>query len=143
MRFLPGTILILFLAQLVACGVEEKVDTEPRIRGVKTGLIGEIENTITRRYPTKLHSTDISTLSFEVGGRLQERRLEVGQRVSAGQVLLSLDPTSLRLAVGKAEAALQQALATASDSVSDLQRQQSLYQQRIVSRAKVESRIIV
>ncbi len=138
MRILANIIFTLFLAQLVACDVEEQDDKKTRIRGVKTVQIGAIENTITRCYPTKLHSTDISTLSFEVGGRLQEKRLEVGQQVSAGEVLFTLDPTSLRLAAGKAEAALQQALATASDSENDLRRQQSLYEQRIVSRAKVE-----
>ncbi|PIE71099.1 MAG: hypothetical protein CSA22_05080 [Deltaproteobacteria bacterium] len=138
MKILVNTVLILFLLQLVACDVEEKKREKPPIRGVKTLQIGEIENTITRRYPTQLQSTDISALSFEIGGRLEEKHLEVGQKVSAGQILFTLDPKSLRLAVGKAEAALQQALATASDATSDLQRQQSLYQQKIVSRSKVE-----
>ncbi len=138
MRILVNTALIIFLVQLAACNVEEKASEEYQVRGVKTLQIGEIENTITRRYPTKLQSTDMSVLSFEVAGRLEEKHLEVGQQVSAGQVLFTLDPTSLRLAVGEAEAALQQALATASDSVSDLKRQQSLYKQKIVSHAKVE-----
>ncbi len=138
MRTFLNAVLIIFMAQLAACEVEEKIPEKSRIRGVKTLQIGEIKNTITRRYPTKLQSTDISTLSFEVGGRLEEKHLEVGQQVRAGQILFTLDPTSLRLAVGEAEAALQQALATAADSVSDLQRQQSLYKQKIVSRAKVE-----
>ncbi|PIE64257.1 MAG: hypothetical protein CSA26_09280, partial [Desulfobacterales bacterium] len=138
MRILVNIVLVIFLVQFVACDREENVPEKPQIRGVKTLKIGKIENTITRRYPTQLQSTDISALSFEIGGRLEEKHLEVGQQVRAGQRLFTLDPTSLHLAVGKAEAALQQALATASDAQSDLQRQLSLYQQKIVSRSKVE-----
>ncbi len=138
MRVLVHILLILLLIPLAACETEKKASEKPRFRGVKTVQIGEIENTITRRYPTKLQSTDVSSLSFEIGGRLEEKQVEVGQQVTAGQVLFTLDPTSLHLAVAKAEAASQQASATASDVASDLQRQQSLYKQQIVSHSKVE-----
>ncbi|PIE82969.1 MAG: hypothetical protein CSA09_04040 [Candidatus Contendobacter odensis] len=138
MRILANTVLIIFLAQLIACDTEEKAPEKDHIRGVKTLKISEIENTITRRYPTKLQSTDVSALSFEVSGRLQESHLQVGQAIKAGQVLLSLDPTSLNLAVETAQASLQQSLASASDAVSDLKRQQSLHKQNIVSQAKVD-----
>ncbi len=59
MRILVNNILILFLAQLVACDVAKKSNKKPKVRGVKTLKTGEIENTITRRYPPQLQSTNI------------------------------------------------------------------------------------
>lgn len=51
------------------------------------------------------------TLSMKVTGRLQQLHVDLGSRVSAGQVLARLVPTDFNLRVNQAEAALQQARA--------------------------------
>jgi membrane fusion protein, multidrug efflux system len=48
-------------------------------------------------------------LAFRVGAKIASRHVEVGQRVSAGAVLLRLDPTDYRLAVKAAESDLSAA----------------------------------
>lgn len=137
MHFLYKLIVPLCAVQLlVSCSSE--TPEEPVLRGIKTVVIDETNNTFSRNYPTKLESRDMSTLSFQLGGQLGEKRLEVGQHVQAGQVLFALNPKSLQLAVGEAEAGLQQALANASDTANELSRQRSLFQQKIVSKAKIE-----
>lgn len=61
-------------------------------------------------------------LGFRVGGRVQQRQVEVGQRVRAGQVLAVLDPTDLRLAVQAAAAQAQAAELDASQAQRDAAR---------------------
>jgi RND family efflux transporter MFP subunit len=51
------------------------------------------------------------TLSFKVTGRLQELYVDLGSRVTKGQVIGRLVPTDFSLRVSQAEAALQQARA--------------------------------
>ncbi len=51
------------------------------------------------------------TLSLKVTGRLQELYVDLGSRVTKGQVLARLVPTDFNLRVSQAEAALQQARA--------------------------------
>jgi RND family efflux transporter MFP subunit len=51
------------------------------------------------------------TLSLKVTGRLQELYVDLGSRVTRGQVLARLVPTDFNLRVSQAEAALQQARA--------------------------------
>lgn len=121
---------------LISCSSKES--EEPVLRGVKTVVIDEANNAISRNYPTKLEAREMTTLSFQFSGQLGKKHLEVGQRVKAGQVLFTLNPKSLQLAVGEAEAGLQQALANASDAASELTRQRSLFKQKIVSQAKVQ-----
>lgn len=48
-------------------------------------------------------------LSAEISGRVVARRVEEGERVAAGQVLVVLDDTEARLALAEAEAALLKA----------------------------------
>ena len=48
-------------------------------------------------------------LGMKVNGRLQEMRVDIGSRVSKGDVLARLDPTDYQLRVDQALAALQQA----------------------------------
>jgi len=50
-------------------------------------------------------------LSLKVAGRLSEITVDLGSRVSKGQVIARLDPTDFRLRVEQSEAALRQARA--------------------------------
>ena len=51
------------------------------------------------------------TLSMKVTGRLQDLYVDLGSRVTRGQVLARLTPTDFNLRENQAEAALQQARA--------------------------------
>ncbi len=121
-------------------GCEEQATThqEP-VRGLKTVTIEDTANLSVRRYPSVLHSSDTTILSFAIGGRLGKNSLEVGQRVKRGEALVELDRRSLELSVESARAALEQAKATAANANRDLKRQEKLFEQKIVSQAKLEN----
>ncbi len=65
-------------------------------------------------------------LAFRVAGKVTERLVQTGDHVKAGQVLAKLDQGDLQLSQETAEAALQAALADASNAESDLARYKRL-----------------
>ncbi|MEW6163737.1 MAG: efflux RND transporter periplasmic adaptor subunit [Pseudomonadota bacterium] len=88
------------------------------------------------RYSGEVRARVETTLGFRVGGKLVERRVDVGARVKAGQPLARLDPTDQRLAAEQAAANL--ALATA-----ELKRAQDLRQRNFISQAALDSKATV
>ena len=121
---------------LTACQDEgNENSSETPIRGLKTVLIEETEQTTVRRYPSVLQPGSISSLSFEVGGRLQEVNLDVGQRVNQGDVLAEIDTRSLELQVETSEAALAEAKSLAKNAAEDARRKEELREKEIVSEA--------
>lgn len=73
-----------------------------------------LAGTVVPRYET--------TVGFRVPGKIVERLVEVGGRVSAGQPIARLDAADLRLAVDNARAALAAADAEAVRARGDLER---------------------
>jgi RND family efflux transporter MFP subunit len=114
---------------------EESASAEPPLRSLKTIEIRAIEETTARRYPSVLQPSSISTLSFEVAGRLEQVSLDVGQRVKEGDLLAKLDTRSLELQVETARAALAEAESLAKNAKADLERKEQLLQKKIISQA--------
>ncbi|MGI9351254.1 MAG: efflux RND transporter periplasmic adaptor subunit [Rhizobiaceae bacterium] len=124
---------LLFLA---SCQDEPVSQTEEQpVRALKTITLEEVEETTTRRYPSVLQPGSISTLSFEVSGRLKEVNLNVGQRIAEEDLLAELDTRSLELQVESAEASLAEAKSLAKNAADDLARKEELLKKKIVSQA--------
>ncbi|MEM9471516.1 MAG: efflux RND transporter periplasmic adaptor subunit [Pseudomonadota bacterium] len=124
---------------LVACGENTASEnSEPPVRGLKTQLIQEIEETVVRRFPSVLQPSSTSVLSFEISGRLQEVSLDVGQRVAKGDVLAEVDPKSLDLQVETAKAALAEAESRARNAATNLQRKEQLLKQKVIAQAALD-----
>ena len=70
-----------------------------------------------------------SDLSFRVGGRITERLVNVGDHVTADQVLARLDPQQQQATVTAAEAAVQSAEAVLRQATSSYERQKALLAQ--------------
>jgi RND family efflux transporter MFP subunit len=67
-----------------------------------------------------------SDLSFRVSGRIRERKVDVGDHVVAGQVLAMLDPEQQQAGLAAAQANVQSAEATVSQTASAFERQEKL-----------------
>ena len=130
MRILP---ILLGLLALTACK-EEELTSEAPIRGLKTHLIEEVKDSTLRRFPAVLEPTSLNTLSFEVAGKLEAVELEVGQRVQAGQILLSLDTTSFQLQLDNAEAGIVAAQAARNNAADDFARQKDLFERGTITK---------
>ncbi len=124
---------------LAGCGDDQAANTEDQpIRGLRTFLIEEVEQSTVRRYPSVLQPGSLSTLSFEVSGRLKEVNLDVGQRVMEGHVLAEIDPRSLELQVEASEAALDQARSTAKNADEEAQRKSDLLEKGVTTKAEAD-----
>lgn len=81
-----------------------------------------------------------SRLGFRVGGKIVERKVDVGAIVKDGQVLMRLDPQDLRLAEAQARATLRAAETERDLAQADYKRHQNLRAQNFVSQAVLDAK---
>ena len=86
------------------CRKEEKSDAGEQVRPVKTVTLTAGDLTRTIRYSGSVRARVETALGFRVPGKIVERRVDIGARVTTGQALARLDPTDLELALKTAEA---------------------------------------
>lgn len=85
-----------------------------------------IDQAAGRSYVGVLRARREADVGFRAGGRVLAREVDVGARVTAGQVLARLDPADLALAVRSAQADLSAAEAQAAQAASDAARSAKL-----------------
>ena len=78
-------------------------------------------------------------LGFRVLGRIVARNVDVGQQVTAGQVLASLDPMTLSLVVRQLEAELAKTEAQLVYATATKDRKQALVSQKVASQADLDT----
>ena len=128
------------LAGLTACTPEEQQGTEaePPVRGLITQLIEETSQSTERKYPGVLEPSEITSLSFEVGGKLSTVDLAVGQRVEKDEQLAVLDDTQFVVSIENAQASVNEAEALLKQAEDDLGRQETLFERGVVSKVTVD-----
>lgn len=99
--------LAVLLIILSAC--QDKPEVVEQIRPLKTFTVTELANGLQRRFPGIVQATDSSSLSFEVGGKVQQVLVDIGDHVKKGQLLADLDKEPYKLDVQAAEADLASA----------------------------------
>lgn len=129
--------VMLLLPLLAACGEKTPPPAAlaqgPKlVKALKTGAV-HTEMAGEDAYSGEVRARIETPLGFRVGGKLVERRVDVGAHVKAGQLLARLDPTDQQLAATQAEA--NRALAAA-----ELKRTQELRQQNFISQAALDAK---
>jgi len=81
-----------------------------------------------------------SQLGFRVGGKIVERKVDVGATVKRGDVLMRLDPQDLRLAETQARATLRAAETERDLARADYKRHVDLRAQNFVSQAVLDTK---
>jgi len=136
----PGIKIVIglsLLALLTACGDDKPVEKErPRVfvQDVKPAdyaasvtLTGDVQ----ARVQTEL--------SFRVGGKIIQRMVDVGDRVSARQVLAKLDPKDLQTNVDSAQAQVVAEQARVKQTAAAFVRQQKLLPKGYTSQSEYDS----
>lgn len=80
-----------------------------------------------------------SQLGFRVAGKIERRLVDVGARVEAGQVLVTLDPADFRLQLAAAEAGVSSARADAELARSERDRYAALLERKLISSSQFEA----
>lgn len=128
---LPG-LLLLPLMISVGCSEHDR-QNQPVSRPVKVFRIGEPTINSVRDFAGEVRARIETPLSFRVGGKLLERKVDVGDQVRKGQLLAILDGNDYRLAVQGLKAQLASAQADSNFLRDDLARYRELLVQQVIS----------
>lgn len=107
---------------VAACGQDESAKKPPLVRTVTVGPA----STQVQRFTGVIRARTESGLGFRVGGKIAERLVDPGQRVSAGQPLMRLERSDFSLALGSARAMADAARAQAVKAGNDEKRSRQL-----------------
>ncbi|URK89319.1 efflux RND transporter periplasmic adaptor subunit (plasmid) [Rhizobium sp. RCAM05350] len=88
---------------------EEMAETKEIVRPVKVVEIAAIETSRTLSYSGTVRARTEMNLGFRVNGKITERLVDIGQRVTSGDLLARIDPSDYQLALTSAKASLDAA----------------------------------
>ncbi len=131
---------ILMVLPMILAGCEEEV-AEPieRVRAIKPFTVTEPADGTIRRYPGEVRPAESSALSFAVGGTVATVEVNLGDRVTAGQVLATLDTKPFDLDIDAARSDLEAAEATYAEAQLELERKTELFKKDWVAKAALDT----
>jgi len=127
---------------LSVCGAgEEKAANTEVIRSVKAVEALTTPLRIPRYFPATLEPPELVPLAFEVTGRVADIDLRVGQRVSKGERLGTIEPVNLDLQLQQAKASVQEAKTAMENARLDAERYKKLFSRGAGSAASRDSAV--
>lgn len=134
MQIIKKPFFIVLLLGLAAC--QEEVKIIDQVRALKTITIETQAGGHQRQFSGIVKATNSSSLSFEVGGKVQEVNVDIGDLVKKGQVLARLDREPYKLDVQAAEAELATAHSEHKNKVQHFMRVDELEKKGFSSKAE-------
>ncbi|MFZ4058580.1 MAG: efflux RND transporter periplasmic adaptor subunit [Ferruginibacter sp.] len=128
------------LFTLVACSSKEKnTATEKvapisvKISGVQGGRLGEIN------ISGQIEATQTANISTRVMGYITHLKVKVGDRVQAGQLLVSINSADMQARRAQTDAMIAEAEANVSSTSKDMDRFNALYKQQSATAKELEN----
>ena len=134
-----GAWLVAMALALVACSKPPEKVEAPRPARVMTVQRAAADDV--KIYAGEARPRYEIDLAFRIGGKLLERRVDVGATVTRGQPLARLDPQDARLSAAAAAAQVAAADADLSFAKSELDRSKQLLEQKFISQAAYDSKL--
>jgi RND family efflux transporter MFP subunit len=133
-------LLLVFTFVLAGCWEDdaERIVDAP-LRGLKTHLVAASADSTLRRFPSVLEPTSLNVLSFDLGGKLNEINLQVGQRLTEGEILARLDPEALDIQIENAEAGVRSAEAAYDNALDTFERQKALFERGTITKVALDN----
>lgn len=113
---------------LVSGCASEAPDVAPLIRPVRTMIVFADGTERTRTFSGTAQAGIESRLSFKVAGTVTDVRVQVGDRVDAGDVIARLDPTDFDLQLEDADASVERTEAEERRAAATYERVRQLYE---------------
>ncbi len=126
------------VSTLVLAGCEEEVAPEIPVRPVISMMVGDVEHFRARTFPGRAKATQEVNVSFEVSGKMVERRANVGDAVKSGDVLAVLEADRYEAEVKRLKAERSAAVAEMENADKQLARQEELLSKGFSPQAKVD-----
>ena len=127
-------------AALLLTACSKPAPTVEPVRAVRVMTVAQSGMTEGLTYAGEVRARMESRLGFRVPGKLVKRHVELGQRVTAGQVLAQLDVQDYQLAQEGARAQLTAATTQRDLAAADLKRFKELRDQGFISGAELDRR---
>ncbi|WP_321284523.1 efflux RND transporter periplasmic adaptor subunit [uncultured Vibrio sp.] len=126
-RILVGAVMTISLTGLLTgCNKAISEPSEPLIKPVKLLAVKDLSVADSDAFLAQIDATHRAQLSFQVGGEVDQLLVRMGHDVKKGDVLATLDPKDLQLALNSAQAQF-------SLAQMQWQRAKSLYKKKLVS----------
>jgi RND family efflux transporter MFP subunit len=119
--------LLCLSVALTAC--KEKTEIIEVVRSIKTVTVSKQASEKIFKFSGLVAAVDSSGLSFQVGGQVETVNVDIGDRVTKGQVLAVLDPEPYQLDVDAIKAELIKAKDNVAKSKSEYERQKRIFEQ--------------
>lgn len=132
--------LLTSLLFAVLTGCSHPVEKVEEVRPVRAMTITAGDTASLSEFSGDVRPRIESKLAFRVGGKIVTRKVEVGNSVKRGQVLMQLDPQDLKLAQLQAVAGLRAAQGNRDLAKAELQRYQELRAKNFVSQAILDAK---
>ncbi|MFN1548623.1 efflux RND transporter periplasmic adaptor subunit [Vibrio natriegens] len=126
-RILVGAVMTISLSGLLTgCNKAISEPSEPLIKPVKLLAVKDLTVADSDAFLAQIDATHRAQLSFQVGGEVEQLLVRMGHDVKKGDVLATLDPKDLQLALNSAQAQF-------SLAQTQWQRAKSLYKKKLIS----------
>jgi RND family efflux transporter MFP subunit len=127
------------LAALTLGGCGDRKEPEALVRPVRSLVVTGGSSTQSATYTAEIRSRYETDLSFQVGGKLVRRDVDVGATVKNGQLLAQLDQTDQQLGVDAARGAVPAAQSDLDRSRSEEARYRDLLERGLTTRAQYQA----
>nr|WP_320148232.1 efflux RND transporter periplasmic adaptor subunit [uncultured Anaeromusa sp.] len=127
------------LVFLGGCGAKQE-GMENKV-AVKVESVGASNQLASGLYAGEVKGRKESQLSFRVAGKIQERLVDAGARVSPGDPLFRLEPSDLTLSLERAASGVAGAEADLKLAQRNLERSRELYEQQAISRQAYDTQV--
>jgi RND family efflux transporter MFP subunit len=139
---MPRKIISIFplVAALLLAGCSKPAPVAEEVRPIRAVRLQVDATAVSAEFAGEVRPRIESRLGFRVAGKLIDRKVEVGDRVKAGQVLARLDPQDYRLAESAAKAQAAAAEVERKQTLADYKRFAELHDKGFISAAELERR---
>ena len=128
--------LLIGTAVISGCGSEKP--TEDTSLKVRTITIGEESGTTSAGYAGTIHNKTETNLAFQIGGRVLNKFVNVGDSVQAGQVIAQINSSDTAAQVQKSEGDVKSAQSAFELAETNAKRYRELYAQQAISRLQLD-----
>jgi multidrug efflux system membrane fusion protein len=137
-QIFASLILVGLAAAVTGCSKPQPAAEE--VRPVRTLTLDARPTSAVAEFAGEVRPRVETRAGFQVGGRITQRMVDVGERVTRGQPLATIDPQDYRLAAQASDAALTSAQVERDQQRADFRRFQDLQAKGFISQADLDRR---
>lgn len=135
-KMVIGTALLLSAAIFSGCGKQAAPEVKPPL--VRTQTVAQGASARTAEYAGNVRGRYEKNMAFQVGGQIVARSVQLGDRVTAGTVMMRIDPKDVAQKTAAADAQAESAGAQLALAETNLARYRELYAAQAVAAATLD-----